>query len=190
MALTRVPPRPPSGQGGDALPGGGCGGQSQGGRRAGGLHQTGLKRDGIEAVSGRGCCGVSARYNQMYIMLYNVTCSTLYCVVQRYHPLLHIPDLSPRPFAAFPLPTFLSPSSLQECEDRIRVTEIESQAMVKLLTTKWRSEFDKRKKLHNQVGSEDIRLSLSSLAIMSRVPPPLRSSTLRAASGCCAACGR
>ena len=39
----------------------------------------------------------------------------------------------------------------QACDEKLRVAQIEGQGMVKLLTAKWRSEFDKRKKLHNQV---------------------------------------
>ena len=42
----------------------------------------------------------------------------------------------------------------QSCEERLHVSEIESQGLAKLLTAKWRAEFDKRKKLHNQVGGE------------------------------------
>ena len=39
----------------------------------------------------------------------------------------------------------------QSCEERLRIAEIEGAGMVKVLTAKWRAEFDKRKKLHNQV---------------------------------------
>ncbi|GAX80690.1 hypothetical protein CEUSTIGMA_g8125.t1 [Chlamydomonas eustigma] len=54
------------------------------------------------------------------------------------------------------------------CQDQLRVAQIESQAMIKLLTEKWRTEFDKRKKLHNQV------LELKgSIRVLCRVRPML-----------------
>ena len=46
----------------------------------------------------------------------------------------------------------------QSCEERLRIAEIEGAGMVKVLTAKWRAEFDKRKKLHNQVGGRTIQM--------------------------------
>lgn len=36
-------------------------------------------------------------------------------------------------------------------EDRIRIAEVEGAAIARLLREKWRTEFDKRKRLHNLV---------------------------------------
>ena len=39
-------------------------------------------------------------------------------------------------------------------EDRIRIAEVEGAAIARLLREKWRTEFDKRKRLHNLVSGE------------------------------------
>jgi len=56
----------------------------------------------------------------------------------------------------------------EQCEQQLRIKELEAQGMIKHFQDKWRAEFEKRKKLHNQVL--DLK---GSIRVLCRVRPLL-----------------